>query len=52
MGMQLYAVCGRVWNEEGGLRNDFTGRVRLDERKPPNGEQWCLYLGWLSWLGA
>jgi intron-binding protein aquarius len=30
-----------VWNEEGGLMNDFTGRVRPDERKPPKGEQLC-----------
>jgi hypothetical protein len=29
----------KVWKEEGGLMNDFTGRVRLDERKPPKGEE-------------
>eukprot|EP00878_Enallax_costatus_P017916 GHUV01018838.1.p1 GENE.GHUV01018838.1~~GHUV01018838.1.p1 ORF type:complete len:1128 (+),score=501.36 GHUV01018838.1:269-3652(+) len=37
----LLAVRGaeivEVRDEEGGLMNDFTGRVRLDERKPPKG---------------
>lgn len=27
-----------VRDEEGGLMNDFTGRVRLEDRKPPKGE--------------
>jgi hypothetical protein len=39
----LLAVRGaevvEVRDEEGGLMNDFTGRVRLDERKPPKGER-------------
>jgi intron-binding protein aquarius len=39
----LLAVRGaevvEVRDEEGGLMNDFTGRVRLDERKPPKGEE-------------
>jgi hypothetical protein len=46
-------------DEEGGLMNDFTGRVRLDERKPPKGKHCCacecLWKGWerscvLLWL--
>jgi hypothetical protein len=37
MGLQLHAFCD--WDEEAGLMNDFTGRVRLDERRPPKGEQ-------------
>jgi hypothetical protein len=38
----LLAVRGaevvEVRDEEGGLMNDFTGRVRLEDRKPPKGE--------------
>jgi hypothetical protein len=38
----LLAVRGaevvEVRDEEGGLMNDFTGRVRWDERKPPKGK--------------
>lgn len=37
----LLAVRGaevvEVRDEEGGLMNDFTGRVRLEDRKPPKG---------------
>jgi hypothetical protein len=42
----LLAVRGaevvEVRDEEGGLMNDFTGRVRLEDRKPPKGE----HTGW------
>lgn len=38
----LLAVRGaevvEVRDEEGGLMNDFTGRVRIEDRKPPKGE--------------
>lgn len=38
----LLAVRGaevvEVRDEEGGLMNDFTGRVRFEDRKPPKGE--------------
>lgn len=38
----LLAVRGaevvEVRDEEGGLMNDFTGRVRLEDRKPPKGK--------------
>ena len=48
----LLAVRGaeivEVRDEEGGLMNDFTGRVRLDERKPPKGE--CEAAPLVSWL--
>ncbi len=40
----LHAVRGgeiiEVRDEDGTLMNDFSGRVRLDERKPPRGELW------------
>jgi hypothetical protein len=39
----LLAVRGaevvEVRDEDGGLMNDFTGRVRLEDRKPPKGTQ-------------
>lgn len=50
----LLAVRGaevvEVRDEEGGLMNDFTGRVRLEDRKPPKGEccvcgNQCEYVG-------
>lgn len=30
-----------VRDEEGGLMNDFTGRVRIEDRKPPKGGLGC-----------
>jgi hypothetical protein len=36
--VEVGCFLGGSADEEGCLMNDFTGRVRLDKRKPPKGE--------------